>query len=111
MHRGKYGDIETELSRIEQPAIALDVAGLLQGADPPQARRRRNADPLGQFDIGDSAISLDFAEDFEVNFVKILRHEVRVPRGKGALGVRRQFFVAVCGNTLSPARPSRAILL
>ena len=34
MHGGKYGDVETELSRIEQPAIALDVAGLLQGAGP-----------------------------------------------------------------------------
>ena len=107
----KYRDVETELSRIEQPAIALDVAGLLQRPDAAQARRRRNADAFGQLNIRDSAVSLDFAQDFEVNFVKILRHAVRVPQGEGASGGWPPIFAAACGNTLSPARPHRAILL
>src|SRR5438105_15091695 len=39
----KYRDVEAEPARIEQAAIALDVALLLQGADPAQAAARRNA--------------------------------------------------------------------
>src|SRR5882757_4433194 len=36
--------------------------------------RRGNTDAFGQLDIGDSAIGLDFAENFKVDLVKILRH-------------------------------------
>jgi len=57
----------------------LDIALLLQRADPAQAGGRRNTDAFGQFDIGDSAVGLDFGQDFEVDFVKILRHARRVP--------------------------------
>jgi len=34
-----------------------------------EAWRRRNADPLGQLDIGDSAVGLDLGENFEVDLV------------------------------------------
>ena len=74
MYGGKHRDVETEPARVEQPAIPLDVAFLFQSPDPAQAGRRRNPDPFGQFDIGDSTVSLDFAQDFEVDFVKVLGH-------------------------------------
>ena len=79
MHGRKHRDVEAEPARIQQAAVALDVALLLQRPDPAQAGRRRNADPFGQFHVGDSAVGLDFGEDFEVDFVKILRHAGPVP--------------------------------
>ena len=79
VHRREHRDVEAEPARIQQAAIALDVALFLQRADPAQAGRRRNPDALGQFDIGDSAVGLDFGENSEVDFVKILRHARPVP--------------------------------
>ncbi len=57
-----------------RPAIAADVARLFQGAHPAQAGRRRDADPSGQFHIGDSAVGLDLGQDFQVDVVEILAH-------------------------------------
>src|SRR6516165_5763776 len=74
MYGGKHRDVETEPARVEQPAIAQDVAFLFQGPDAAQAGRRRNSNTPGQFDVGDSTVSLDFAQDFEVDFVKVLGH-------------------------------------
>ena len=79
MDRGEHRDVEAEPARIQQAPVALDVAVFLQRADTAQAGGRRNADAFGQFDIGDSAVGLDLGEDFEVDFVQILRHARRVP--------------------------------
>ena len=69
MHRGEHGDVEAEQPRIEQAAVTLDVTGLFQRPHPTQAGRRRDADPLGQFDIGDAAVGLDLGENLEVDLV------------------------------------------
>ncbi len=61
VHGREHGDVEPESARIQQATVALDVALLLQGADPAQAGRRRDADPFGQFHIGDSAVGLNFS--------------------------------------------------
>src|SRR5207253_5009723 len=72
----------------------------------------RNADAFGQFNVGDSAVGLDFAEDFEVDLVKILRHAGPGPGGDGAcerlsetvlaqLPEPAQFYCA-CGASSSP---------
>src|SRR3984957_8908982 len=74
MDGGEHGDVEAEPARVEQSAVALDVALLLQRAHPAQAGRWRDADALGQLDIGDSAVGLDLAQDFEIDLIKILRH-------------------------------------
>src|SRR6202035_3112589 len=104
MDGGEHGDVEAEPARVEQSAVALDVALFLQRAHPAQAGRRRDADALGQLDIGDSAVGLDLAQDFEVDLVKILRHVNSGSRaGKSVL--------RMTGNTLSAAKPACAILL
>ena len=72
--RSEYRHVEAEPAGIEQAAIALDIPLLLQRTDPPQARRWRNTDPFRQFNIGDSAVGLDLAENLEVDFVQMLRH-------------------------------------
>jgi len=79
MHRCEHRDIETEPARIQQSAIPLDIAGFLQRSHPAQAGWRRNADASGQLNVGDAAIGLDFAEDFKVDLVKILRHAGQGP--------------------------------
>src|SRR3981189_2993176 len=81
--RGTEANHETAEPR-RPAAVAQNVALFLQRPHPAQAGRRRNADAFGQFDIGDSAIGLDFGEDFEVDFVKILRHAGPVPWARGA---------------------------
>src|ERR1700722_1217296 len=103
MHGGEHRDVETEPARIQQSAIALDVAGFLQRSHPAQAGRRRNADAPGQFDVGDSAVGLNFAEDFKVDLVEILRHAGQGP-GWPKLAVNT-------GNSLSAAGSGCAILL
>ncbi|MEY9222040.1 hypothetical protein ABH974_002463 [Bradyrhizobium ottawaense] len=69
MHGGKYGDVEAELAGVQQAAIAVDIALLLQRPDAAQAGRRRDADPLGQLDIRDSTVSLNLGENFQVDVV------------------------------------------
>src|SRR5215212_1207561 len=74
MHGCEHGDVKAEPARIEKPAIALDVALFLERSHPAQTRRWGNPYPLGQFDVGNSAVGLDLAQNFEVDLVKILRH-------------------------------------
>ena len=55
--------------RIEPGAIAFDKTFALQPLQPLADRGRRQPDPLGQLDIGDSAIPLKNGEDFAVYLV------------------------------------------
>jgi hypothetical protein len=57
--------------RIEPRAIALDKTVALQPLQALADRGRRQADALGQFDIGDAAILLKDREDFAVNLVNL----------------------------------------
>ena len=66
--------VEAKPARVQQAAIALDIPLLLQRPHPAKAGRRGNPDPFGQFNIGDSAVGLDLAENLEVDFVQMLRH-------------------------------------
>lgn len=72
MHRGKHRDVEAELARVEQSTVALYVTRFLERAHPAQAGRRGDANAFGQFDIGDSAVGLDLAQDLEVDLIKVL---------------------------------------
>jgi hypothetical protein len=56
--------------------VALDVAGLLERAHAPQARRCGDLDALGQLDIRHPAICLQFNENLTIYGVELLpRHE------------------------------------
>ena len=103
VHRSEHRDVEAEPARIQQTAITLDIASLLERPDPAQAGRRRNTDAFGQLHIGNSAVGLDFGEDFEVDFVEFLDTRVRV-LAEAACGMG-------IGNTLSAACTTCAILL
>src|SRR3569833_1537288 len=74
MHGGKHRDIKTERLGIEQPAIAVDVALILQRPDATQAGWRRDTDALGQFHIRDPAILLEFVQDLVVDGIELFGH-------------------------------------
>src|SRR5262249_14915747 len=75
MHHGEHGDLVAEQLLVEQRAIALDEAGLLERAHPAQARRRRNPDPARQLDIGDATVSLQLVEDLPVDGIEAGGHQ------------------------------------
>lgn len=50
-HR-ENSDREAQLGGIELGVIATDDPVILQRADPPQARRRGQPDPMGELDVG-----------------------------------------------------------
>jgi len=62
-------DVQPERGGVEQGAVTFDDAGILQPLDAPQARRRRDADPVGQLDIGDAPLPLQLAQDLPVDGV------------------------------------------
>ena len=70
MHHGERDHLAAQLLLVEERAIAANVAGLLEGAHPAQAGRRRDADPPCQFDIGHAAILLKLAQDMEVDGIE-----------------------------------------
>jgi hypothetical protein len=67
---GKDLNLETQFARIDLGVIAADIALLLERADPPQTGRRRNTDPLGEFDVGHAPIGLKLRKDHTVDFVE-----------------------------------------
>jgi hypothetical protein len=75
MHQGEHRHLVTEQLLVEQRAIALDVAGLLQRAHPPQAGRRRNTDSPRQLHIGDAAVVLQLFENPAVDGVETGSHK------------------------------------
>src|SRR5947209_7273141 len=70
MNQGKNDDVVAEKLAVEQRAVALDIAGLLQGADASQAGWRRNTHPPRQIEIGDSAIVLQLLQDAPVDSIQ-----------------------------------------
>src|SRR3546814_10385749 len=63
------GEAETEPAPVEDGTIAADIALLLQPLDPAQAGRRRQADPVGQFNIAEPAARLQGGKDSPAEFV------------------------------------------
>src|SRR5262249_28899759 len=81
MDHGEDRDLVAELFLVEQRAVTLDVAGLLERPDTPQAGRRRDADPAGELHIGDSAVVLELAQDVAIDVIEAGGHGSL--RGKG----------------------------
>ena len=70
-HHGKHRHAITKLLRVEVGVIALDEAGLLQGAHAPQAGRRRDAHALRQLHVGHPPVSLQVGQDLAVDEVEL----------------------------------------
>ncbi len=68
-HR-EAGQFLAQLLLVQQRAVAADIAGLLQRLDPPQAWRRRDADPARQIDIGHAPVRLQFPKYCEIDGVQ-----------------------------------------
>ena len=75
MNHREDGYLVAELFLVEQGAVALDVARLLQRADAAKAWRRRDADAACQLDVGDAAVLLQLLEDLAVDGVESGGHE------------------------------------
>jgi hypothetical protein len=83
---------------VEPRVIAVDESGLLQGADPAQAGRRRYSDASGQLDIGHAAFRLELLENEPVRGVETDPQQQRFLLGRriGAIAhVWRQADVAL----------------
>jgi hypothetical protein len=74
VHHRKHSHLVTERLLVEQSAIALDEARFLQRPHPAKARRRRNADPARQFDIGHAAVTLQLLQDLPVDGIETIGH-------------------------------------
>lgn len=70
---GEHRQSKTHCGAVHDRSIAFDRAGFLQQFDPSRTRRRRQADPLGQYAVRQSGVRLQFAQDLQVNSVKISR--------------------------------------
>jgi len=55
---GEHLHLKTKRAAFHVGVVAADEACLFQGADPAQARWRRDTHPLGQLHIGHAAIRL-----------------------------------------------------
>jgi hypothetical protein len=64
--------------------ITLYNAAFFQLADTPQARRRRDANTLGKFNIGHAAIILQLAQNFHVDCIKFQSDWQVHPHGSAA---------------------------
>jgi hypothetical protein len=73
-HQGIGEDRQADGRRVQQRGVACDVSGALQAAQPPPARRRGQADALGEFLVGDARIGLQLFEDAPVQPVEGLGH-------------------------------------
>jgi hypothetical protein len=70
-HHGENPNLKPQLARVHVGMVAANIACLFKCADPAQAGRRRNADPLGKFDIGHTPVGLQFRQDLAVDLVKL----------------------------------------
>jgi hypothetical protein len=74
VNESENDDVVAEKLIVQQRSVALDIAGLLQGADAPQARRGRNTNSPGQVEIGYASIVLQLLQDVPVDIVKPVGH-------------------------------------
>jgi hypothetical protein len=84
MHHREDGHLVAELFLVEQSAVALDIARLLQRADAAQARRRRDSDATRQLHVGDAAVLLQLLEDLAVDGVESGGHKGTPQRAAGS---------------------------
>jgi hypothetical protein len=83
---GEYG--QPDGVRPQERRVPGNESGLLEPPQTPPARRRRQADPLGQLLIGDTRIVLQLLEDAAVESIEgALRHR-RSFRSRGAAKIR-----------------------
>ncbi|OBQ84880.1 hypothetical protein A9K71_21220 [Mesorhizobium sp. WSM3873] len=69
-HLHQYGGDRRDGAHRDPGMIAGDDAGLFQLAQPHPARRRRQADLVGERQLGDAPVALDHVEDFEVDLIE-----------------------------------------
>ncbi len=62
--------IEAELRAVQHRVIAFDDAGFLELAHATQARRSRDSDPVGELDVGHSAVCLQLTQDLYVDGIE-----------------------------------------
>jgi hypothetical protein len=74
LHHREADDLEAERLRVEERPVGLDDAGLLERPHPPEAGRRGEPDPTGEFDIGDAAVGLELFQDGPVYGIKASAH-------------------------------------
>jgi hypothetical protein len=55
----------------QRRTVSIDVSRSLQVLDPPQARRWRQADPIGQFDVAQAAVGLKLRDNSAINIVQL----------------------------------------
>src|SRR6185437_255476 len=70
LHTQEYREAEADAAALQGCAIAVDDAVALEALDAPQARRRRQPYSLGEFDIAQPGIGLQFADDPAVDGIK-----------------------------------------
>jgi hypothetical protein len=67
----EYQKHVAKLAQMQLGSIAGDVAGAFQTLDPGQARAWRKPDRIGEIDIGDASVLLQFGEDLKVYSVQL----------------------------------------
>src|SRR5689334_2638252 len=71
LHGKEDRKAETDAAALQRCAIAFDIALALQAFDAPEARGRRQPYPLGEFDIAQPGIRLQFADDPAIDRIKL----------------------------------------
>lgn len=69
-HLHQHGGDRRYRAHGDRGMIAGDDAGLFQLAQPRPARRRRQADLVGQRQLGDAPVALDGVKDFEIDRIE-----------------------------------------
>jgi uncharacterized membrane protein len=79
---GKHGQSHADLRRVEEGHVAFDDARLLEQANPPQARRGREADALGELDVLTILMMASVTYMTRVGGYVFLRNRTLSPRTK-----------------------------
>ena len=83
--QGVEGHLVAQQLAFDFGVIALDVAGLFQGAHAAQTGRRGDADALCEFDVGDAAFVLQFAQNLQVDFIEFVTATRHYASSSGSL--------------------------
>src|SRR5688572_6065647 len=71
LHAHENSHAEAEAPAVDLGLVAGDIPLFLQALDAAQARRRRQANPLGQLDIAEPAVLLQRSQDLAVQRVEV----------------------------------------